>query len=68
MPNTRGKAVADDRDNAINLLDMLNTFYNWTVERDTALAWFRNEGFSDVKVLNEHEEHNCAHHIVGTKI
>lgn len=58
---------ADPR-NAINLLDMLNTFYNWTIPEDVAHGWYRDHGFTDIVTLNRHEKHNCGWHILGRKM
>lgn len=57
----------DDLDNAINYMDMLNTFYNWTIPQDVVTNWFNDTGFEDVVVLNKHEPHNCAWHVLGRK-
>jgi len=60
-------SIADRPENAINLLDMLNTFYNWTIPLDTCLGWFRRAGFVDVVLLNRNEPHACGLHVRGTK-
>lgn len=60
--------LSDDPRNAINLLDMLNTFYNWTIPQDVALNWFRSSGFDEVTVLNQNEPHACGWHILGRKV
>lgn len=59
--------IADSPENAINLLDMLNTFYNWTVEEETIHAWYKAQGYTDVITLNANEEHKGAYHVIGTK-
>jgi SAM-dependent methyltransferase len=59
--------VAVDPDNALNYLDMLNTFYNWTIPENVVHDWYRRSGFSDVVTLNRHEPHNCAWHVLGRK-
>ncbi|PPD04279.1 MAG: hypothetical protein CTY29_06340 [Methylobacter sp.] len=59
--------IAEDPDNAINYMDMLNTFYNWTIPQEVVTNWFKEAGFKSVVVLNEHEPHNCAWHVLGTK-
>jgi SAM-dependent methyltransferase len=59
--------IADTPANAINLLDMLNTFYNWVIPEDVIHGWFREQGFVDVVTLNRNEPHNCAWHVLGTK-
>jgi SAM-dependent methyltransferase len=60
--------VAQHPDNAINYLDMLNTFYNWTIPEDVVHGWYRQSGFSDVVTLNRHEPNNCAWHVLGRKL
>ncbi len=60
--------IADKPENAINLLDMLNTFYNWTVTEETIHNWYRKHGFGDIITLNRNEPDKCAFHVVGTKI
>ncbi len=59
--------VAEDADNAINYMDMLNTFYNWTIPEDVVHEWFRDAGFTDVITLNKEEPHNAAWHVIGHK-
>jgi 2-polyprenyl-3-methyl-5-hydroxy-6-metoxy-1,4-benzoquinol methylase len=60
-------SVADRPENAINLLDMLNTFYNWTIPQDVCFEWFRANGFTDVVLLNRNEPHACGLHVLGRK-
>jgi len=57
-------AISKTKENAINQLDMLNTFYNWTIDEDTARSWYREAGFTNVKRINKG---GCAHHIIGQK-
>ena len=59
--------ISDRPENAINLLDMLNTFYNWAVEEETIHVWYKEQGYTDVITLNANEEHKCAYHVIGTK-
>ena len=59
--------IADRRENAINLLDMLNTFFNWTVEEDVIKNWYLSNGFTDVITLNKDESNKCAYHMLGTR-
>ncbi|KPF85154.1 hypothetical protein IP70_13235 [alpha proteobacterium AAP38] len=59
--------ISDVPENAINLLDMLNTFYNWVIPQEVAVGWFEKNGFEDVIVLNRNEPHNCGWHIKGRK-
>lgn len=59
--------IAKQPENAINLLDMLNTFYNWVIPQDVATGWFEKHGFEDVTVLNRNEPNNCGWHIKGRK-
>jgi len=61
-------SAADRPENAINLLDMLNTFYNWTIPEDVCFAWFRENGFTDVTLLNRAEPHACGLHVLGRKV
>jgi SAM-dependent methyltransferase len=57
--------IAEDPDNAINYLDMLNTFYNWTIPERVVHGWFSNAGFADVVTLNKKERHKAAWHVLG---
>ncbi|BFU93746.1 MAG: protein of unknown function [Nitrospira sp.] len=59
--------IADRPENAINLFDMLNTFFNWTIEEDVIREWYLAEGFTDVVMLNRDEPHKCAYHMWGRK-
>lgn len=59
--------ISDDARNAINQLDMLNTFYNWTIPEEVAHGWFKAEGFDEVITLNKAEPDNCGWHILGHK-
>jgi 2-polyprenyl-3-methyl-5-hydroxy-6-metoxy-1,4-benzoquinol methylase len=52
------------RENAINQLDMLNTFYNWTIKEETIRKWYQENGFINVRRINNG---GCAHHFIGTK-
>jgi hypothetical protein len=54
--------------NAINELDMLNTFYNWTIEPETIRGWCRENGFSEPVFLNRADPNLCHHHVLATKI
>lgn len=60
--------ISDDKANAINNLDMLNTFYNWTIPEDVAHKWYKDNGFDEVLTLNKEERHNCGWHILGRKV
>jgi nucleoside-diphosphate-sugar epimerase/SAM-dependent methyltransferase len=57
--------LADTPGNAINILDMLNTFYNWTIPEETVHDWFRRHGFTDTVTLNAREADKCAYHVLG---
>jgi len=59
--------IAEDPRNAINYLDMLNTFYNWTIKEETLHKWLEDEGFENITTLNKHEPHNCAWHITARR-
>jgi len=59
--------IADQPENAINCLDMLNTFYNWTVPEEVIHNWYQNHGFENIITLNAAEEHKCAYHVLGEK-
>jgi 2-polyprenyl-3-methyl-5-hydroxy-6-metoxy-1,4-benzoquinol methylase len=59
--------IANAPENAINLLDMLNTFYNWTIEEETVHNWFAEAGFTGVITLNCDEADKCAYHVWGCK-
>jgi len=57
----------DDRENAINYHDMLNTFYNWTITDSTLESWFQRAGFNPPIFLNRNEVNKCGHHVLSTK-
>ncbi len=59
--------IADRPENAINLFDMLNTFYNWTIPKEVILRWYEDAGFENILVLNEEERHCGAYHILGKR-
>jgi len=59
--------ISNSPENAINLLDMLNTFYNWTIEEETVRNWFADAGFTKVITLNRDELDKCAYHVWGCK-
>jgi 2-polyprenyl-3-methyl-5-hydroxy-6-metoxy-1,4-benzoquinol methylase len=59
--------ISDTPENAINLLDMLNTFYNWTIPEEVIVNWYTSNGFKDVKILNRNEQHFCGYHVLGRK-
>jgi 2-polyprenyl-3-methyl-5-hydroxy-6-metoxy-1,4-benzoquinol methylase len=59
--------VAEDPDNAINYMDMLNTFYNWTIPEGVVTNWFKSAGFTNIVTLNRNEPHNCAWHVLGKR-
>lgn len=59
--------ISDTPENAINTLDMLNTFYNWVIPKDVAVGWFEEQNFEDITVLNLHEPQYCAWHIRARK-
>ena len=59
--------ISDRNENAINQLDMLNTFYNWTVPEETIHDWYGACGFEDVITLNRGETNKCAYHVFGRK-
>jgi len=59
--------IAQDPNNAINYMDMLNTFYNWTIREDVIHKWYRDAGFTEVTTLNKEEPHNCGWHVLGKK-
>jgi SAM-dependent methyltransferase len=59
--------ISNSPNNAINLLDMLNTFYNWTIEEETVHNWFAEFGFKQVVTLNRDEPGKCAYHVWGCK-
>jgi SAM-dependent methyltransferase len=56
-----------DSNNAINYMDMLNTYYNWTIDEGTLVQWCANNGFDYPSFLNAHEPHKCAHHAVARR-
>ena len=59
--------ISDRPENAINLLDTLNTFYNWTISEETIHGWYRANGFDDIITLNTDETHKCAYHVLGRR-
>lgn len=56
--------AAGDEDNMINYLDMLNTFYNWTIDEETIVGWCRKDGLKAPTFLNREEPHKCGHHVL----
>ena len=60
-------ALVDNKRNAINALDMLNTYYNWVIDEPTLRGWFSEAGFAEPTWLNEKEPYFCAYHMVGVK-
>lgn len=59
--------AGEDRENAINYMDMLNTFYNWTIDEATLNGWYAAFGFDPPVFLNAAEPHKGAHHVLGRK-
>lgn len=59
--------AGEDRANAINYLDMLNTFYNWTINEATIQGWCTLFGLNEPLFLNAAEPHKGAHHVLITK-
>lgn len=59
--------AGEDRANAINYLDMLNTFYNWTIDEATIQGWCKRFGLSEPLFLNAAEPHKGAHHVLIRK-
>jgi 2-polyprenyl-3-methyl-5-hydroxy-6-metoxy-1,4-benzoquinol methylase len=59
--------IAQDPDNAINYMDMLNTFYNWTIPENVVHQWFRDAGFVNLVTLNKQEPYNAAWHVLGER-
>jgi SAM-dependent methyltransferase len=59
--------IAQDPDNAINYMDMLNTFYNWTIPEDVVHRWFIDASFTNVVTLNKEEQQNAAWHVLGER-
>lgn len=59
--------AGDDKANAINYLDMLNTAYNWTIDEETIKCWAKTFGFSKPHFLNAGEPHKGAHHVLMRK-
>jgi len=60
-------SIADKPENAINYLDMLNTFYNWVVPEEIIHHWYLENGFMDVITLNASEKRPGSYHIFGRK-
>ena len=60
-------SIADTPENAINALDMLNTFYNWVIPEETIHNWFQANGFMDVITLNASEKWPSSYHVFGRK-
>lgn len=54
-------------EDAINRLDMLNTFYNWVIDEPTIINWFQQNGFDEIIFLNKDEQRKCAHHVLAKK-
>jgi SAM-dependent methyltransferase len=67
-----GKNVARNilgrhKGNRLGILDMLEPFYNWVIPLDVVEGWMKQNGFSQMTVLNPHDKRKCAHHVLGTK-
>jgi 2-polyprenyl-3-methyl-5-hydroxy-6-metoxy-1,4-benzoquinol methylase len=54
-------------ENAINNLDMLNTFYNWTINEATIEDWCLSNGFTSPVFLNQAEPNKCQHHVLTSR-
>ena len=72
LPMLRIRSQAEERKLEIgrampDLLDMLNTFYNWTIPESVCEQWFRANGFRDITLLNRNEPHACGLHMLGVK-
>ena len=50
------------------VLDMLEPFYNWVIPMGIIEEWMAGNGFGKVTVLNPHDKHNAAHHVLGQKV
>lgn len=61
-------SISDKPENCISQFDMLNPFYNWTIEEETIYNWYFTNGFQDVITLNKNENNYCAYHILGKKL
>jgi len=59
--------ISDTPENAINYLDMLNTYYNWVIDEETIHAWYAKNGFVDIVTLNASEKLPCNYHVFGRK-
>jgi SAM-dependent methyltransferase len=51
----------------IGVLDLLEPFYNWVIPLEVIEGWMKQNGFGKMIVLNPHEVHKCAHHVLGIK-
>ena len=60
-------SIADSPQNAINYMDMLNTFYNWVIPEEIIHNWYRENGFVDVITLNASERRASSYHVFGRK-
>ena len=47
---------------AISYLDMLNTFYNWTIPEEIIFKWCADNGFSEPIIINRSDAGRCHHH------
>ena len=60
-------SIADKPENAINYLDMLNTFYNWVVLEETVHHRHHANEFMDAITLDASEKTPGSYHILGRK-
>jgi SAM-dependent methyltransferase len=51
----------------IGYLDMLEPFYNWVIPVEVIEGWMKQNGFTQMTVLNQNETNKCAHHVLGRK-
>ena len=60
--------IADRPENCINVLDMLNTLYNWVIPLEVASGWFERAGFEKPTLLNRREASACGHHLLAKRL
>ncbi len=51
----------------MGVLDMLEPVYNWVIPLEVVHDWMAANGFSQVTVLNPHQQNKAAHHVLGVK-
>ncbi len=56
-----------EKGSRIGVLDMLEPCYNWVIPLKTISGWMHECGFERWQLLNDHEPHKCAYHILAQR-